>query len=166
MPNDQMDAVEMLKSQHREVETLFKEIEKAEEPGDKEALFEELADKLAIHARIEEEFFYPAVQEKKTEDMVLEAFVEHTSIKRLIADLLEADADGPVFDAQIKVLKEQVEHHVEEEEGQLFPASKKVLDKEDLTAIAQEMLALQEELEDAEPRNDIPEELARQQPAT
>jgi hemerythrin superfamily protein len=166
MPNDQMDAVELLKSQHREVEKLFKEIEKSDNAEDKEALFEELADKLAIHARIEEEFFYPAVQEKKTEDMVLEAFVEHTSIKRLIADLLEADADGSVFDAQIKVLKEQVEHHVEEEEGQLFPASKKVLGKEDLTAIAQEMMALQEELEDAEPRNDIPEELARQQPAT
>ena len=88
-----MDAVELLKSQHREVEKLFKEIEKAEEPEDKEALFEDLADKLAIHARIEEQFFYPAVHEKKTEDMVLEAFVEHTSIKRLLADLLEADAE-------------------------------------------------------------------------
>jgi hemerythrin-like domain-containing protein len=162
MANDQADAVELLKSQHRDVEKLFKEIENAEEPEDKEALFEDLADKLAIHAKIEEQLFYPAVQEKKTEDMVLEAFVEHTSIKRLLADLLEADASEPTFDAQIKVLKEQVEHHVEEEEKELFPAAKKVLGKEELSAIAQEMMAVEADLEDAEPRHDIPEELARQ----
>jgi hemerythrin superfamily protein len=167
MAKDQMDAVELLKSQHREVEKLFKQIENAEEPEDKEALFEDLADKLAVHAKIEEQFFYPAVQEKKTEDMVLEAFVEHTSIKRLLADLLEADGSDPSFDAQIKVLKEQIEHHVEEEEGQLFPASKKVLDKEEMNALAQEMMALQQELEEeGDPRNDIPEELAHQQPVT
>jgi hemerythrin-like domain-containing protein len=166
MANDQVDAVELLKSQHREVEKLFKEIENAEEPEDKEALFEDLADKLAIHAKIEEQLFYPAVHEKKTEDMVLEAFVEHTSIKRLLADLLEADSSEPAFDAQIKVLKEQIEHHVEEEEKQLFPAAKKVLGKEELSAIAQEMMAVEADLEDTEPRNDIPEELARQQPAT
>jgi hypothetical protein len=164
MAKDDMDAVELLSSQHREVEKLFEEIENAENAEDKEALFEDLADKLAIHARIEEEFFYPAMHEKKTEDMVLEAFVEHTSVKRLLADLMETDPSEPAFDAQIKVLKEQIEHHVEEEEGQLFPASKKVLNKEELSAIAQEMLALQTELEDSEPRNEIPEELARQQP--
>ncbi len=162
----EIDAIEMLSAQHREVEKLFKEIEGAEDPKDKAALFEDLADKLAVHARIEEEFFYPAVQDKKTEDMVLEAFVEHTSVKRLLADLLEADPSEPTFDAQVKVLKEQVEHHVEEEEGSLFPASRKVLDKEELAAIAQEMMALQTELEDSEPRNDIPEELSRQQPST
>jgi hemerythrin superfamily protein len=166
MAKNEMDAVELLSSQHREVEKLFKEIENAEDPDDKEALFEDLADKLAIHAKIEEQFFYPAVREKKTEDMILEAFVEHTSVKRLLADLLEADPADATFDAQIKVLKEQIEHHVEEEEGQLFPAAKKVLSKEELGAIAQEMMAVQTELEDAEPRNDIPEELARQQPAT
>ena len=164
MPKNEMDAVELLSSQHREVEKLFKEIENAENAEDKEALFEDLADKLAIHAKIEEQFFYPAVNEKKTEDMVLEAFVEHTSVKRLLADLLEADPSEPAFDAQIKVLKEQIEHHVEEEEGQLFPAAKKLLSKDEMTAIAQEMMAVQDELEDSEPRNDIPEELARQQP--
>jgi hemerythrin superfamily protein len=164
MANQEMTAVELLSSQHREVEKLFKEIEKATNPEDKEALFEDLADKLAIHAKIEEEFFYPAVQEKKTEDMVLEAFVEHTSIKRLLADLLEADPDEATFDAQIKVLKEQIEHHVEEEEGQLFPAAKKLLSQDELAAIAQEMLAVQADLEDAEPRHDIPDELGRHQP--
>jgi hemerythrin superfamily protein len=164
MANKEMTAIELLDSQHREVEKLFKEIENAENPEDKEALFEDLADKLAIHAKIEEEFFYPAVQERKTEGMVLEAFVEHTSIKRLLADLMESDPDQPTFDAQIKVLQEQVEHHVEEEEGQLFPAARKLLSKDELAAIAQEMMAVQADLEDAEPRHDIPDELARQQP--
>jgi hemerythrin-like domain-containing protein len=166
MANNQMSAIDLLESQHREVDKLFKEMEKASNPEDKEALFEDLADKLAIHAKIEEQFFYPAVQEKKTEDMVLEAFVEHTSIKRLLADLLQADPADAAFDAQIKVLKEQVEHHVEEEEGELFPAAKKVLSRDELMAMAQEMMAVQADLEDAEPRNDIPEELASQQPHT
>ena len=148
----QMTAVELLTEQHREVDKLFQEFEEAKDADDKQSIFDEIADKLAVHAKIEETHFYPAVRAKKTEDMVLEAFVEHTSIKRLLGDLLEADPEEASFDAQVKVLKEQVEHHVEEEEGQLFPAAKKVLD--------------QDELEDSEPRNDIPEELARQQPAT
>ena len=158
-------AVELLTEQHREVEKLFTAFEKAQGADDKQELFETIADKLAIHARIEEEYFYPAVTAKKTEDMVLEAFVEHTSVKRLLADLLDMDADDPKFDAQMKVLKEQIEHHVEEEEGQLFPAAKKVLNKDELMAVAQEMTALQTELEDTEPRNQIPEELAAQAPA-
>jgi hemerythrin superfamily protein len=155
-------AIDLLKDQHREVEQLFSAFDKASSPDDKEELFETIADKLAIHARIEEQYFYPAVTAKKTEDMVLEAFVEHTSIKRLLADLLESDAEDPKFEAQMKVLKEQVEHHVEEEEEQLFPAAKKVLTKDELVALAQEMTALQMELEESEPRYGIPEELAGQ----
>ena len=158
-------AIDLLMEQHREVEKLFSAFDKASGAEDKEELFETIADKLAIHARIEEQYFYPAVTAKKTEDMVLEAFVEHTSIKRLLADLLETDADDPKFEAQMKVLKEQVEHHVEEEEDQLFPAAKKVLTREELVAVAQEMMALQTELEETEPRYGIPEELAGQPPA-
>jgi hemerythrin-like domain-containing protein len=158
-------AIDLLMEQHREVEKLFSAFDKASGAEDKEELFETIADKLAIHARIEEQYFYPAVTAKKTEDMVLEAFIEHISVKRLLADLLETDADDPKFDAQMKVLKEQVEHHVEEEEDQLFPAAKKVLSKEELVAVAQEMMALQTELEETEPRYGIPEELAGQAPA-
>jgi hemerythrin-like domain-containing protein len=161
----QVTAIELLTEQHREVEKLFEEFEGASDAEDKEAIFDDIADRLAVHARIEEQFFYPAVRAKKTEDMVMEAFVEHTSIKRLLADLLESDPEDASFDAQVKVLKEQVEHHVEEEEGQLFPAAKKVLDPEELVAVAQEMTALQMELEEGEPRNMIPDELAGQPPA-
>jgi hemerythrin-like domain-containing protein len=162
MAKQQLTAVELLTDQHREVERLFEEFEGASDADEKEAIFDEIADRLAIHARIEEQFFYPAVRAKKTEDMVMEAFVEHTSIKRLLADLLETDPEDASFDAQVKVLKEQVEHHVEEEEGELFPAAMKVLDEEEMGAVAQEMMALQAELEEGEPRNLIADELAAQ----
>jgi hemerythrin-like domain-containing protein len=161
----ELNAVELLSEQHREVEKLFAAFEKADDAEDKEALFEEIADKLAVHTKIEEQIFYPAVREKKTEDMLLEAFVEHTSAKRLLADMLEADPSEASFDAQMKVLKEQIEHHVEEEEGELFPAAKKLLGKDELVALAQEMTALQIELEGNDPRNDIPEDLAASPPA-
>src|SRR5690242_12952688 len=113
-----MDAIEMLKSQHREVEAFFK---KYEEKGDgaekgKQQLFESIADALAMHATIEERHFYPAVRAKRTEDILLEALEEHVGIKRVIADLLKIDSSEETFDAKVKVLKEQVEHHVEEEE--------------------------------------------------
>src|SRR5687767_4610618 len=87
----ELTAVDLLMEQHREVEKLFAAFEKASDDEDKEALFEEIADKLAVHTKIEEQLFYPAVREKKTEDMLLEAYVEHTSAKRLLADMLEAD---------------------------------------------------------------------------
>jgi hemerythrin-like domain-containing protein len=147
------------------VEKLFAQFEKSENAEDKEALFQEIADQLAIHTKLEEQIFYPSVRAKRTEDMLLEAFVEHTSAKRLLADLLEGDAGDAVFDAQMKVLKEQIEHHVEEEEGQLFPVAKKLLGKEELVALAQEMTALQTELEGQDPRNEIPEALAAAPPA-
>jgi hemerythrin-like domain-containing protein len=96
--------------------------------------------------------------------MLLEAYVEHTSVKRLLADMLEADPAEASFDAQMKVLKEQIEHHVEEEEKELFPAAKKLLNNDELVALAQEMTALQAEIEANEPRLDIPEELASTPP--
>ena len=160
----EVDAIQLLTEQHREVEKLFSKFEKATKADDQEELFVQIADKLAVHARIEEQYFYPAVTAKKTEDMVMEAFIEHTSVKRLLADLLDTEADDPKFEAQMKVLKEQVEHHVGEEEGELFPAARKVLGKEELIAIAQEMTALQLELEEQEPRNMIPDEVASQSP--
>jgi hemerythrin superfamily protein len=137
-----MDAIEMLKKQHREVEGLF---EKYDEKGEnaakgKQQLFEAIADALAMHATIEEKHFYPAVKAKRTEDILLEALEEHLGIKRVIADLLKIDSSDDTFDAKVKVLKEQVEHHVEEEESDLFPKVKKILDHEELTAVAEQML--------------------------
>ena len=139
--DDSKDAIEMLKEQHREVENLFKTFEELGENAAKrkQAVFEKIADALAMHATIEEKHFYPAVKAKRTEDILLEALEEHLGIKRVIADLLKIDSSDETFDAKVKVLKEQVEHHVEEEESDLFPKVKKVLDKAELTAIAATM---------------------------
>lgn len=156
-----MNAIKLLKSQHREVEKLFSRLEKAKAPAKKE-LFAKLADSLAVHASIEEHHFYPAVKAKRTEDILLESLEEHLSIKRVIADLLETDAGDETFDAKVKVLKEQVEHHVEEEEEDLFPKVSKLLDETELEAIGQEMSAEQAELEEkGEPRRAVPSETAK-----
>jgi hypothetical protein len=108
-----MDAIEMLKGQHREVESLFA---KFEQLGDnaaksKQSIVDKIADALAMHATIEEKHFYPAVKAKRTEDILLEALEEHLGIKRVIADLLKIQTSDETFDAKVKVLKEQVEHH-------------------------------------------------------
>ncbi len=157
-----VDAVELLKGQHREMEELFDRLEKASGGEGKRKLFTEIADKLAIHATIEERDFYPAVKAKRTEDILLESLEEHLGIKRVLADLLAIDVGDDTFDAKAKVLKEQVEHHVEEEEDDLFPKVKKLMDKETLIAIAQQMTATQEELiAKGSPRKAVPSETDR-----
>ena len=153
-----MDAIALLKSQHREVETLFSKIEKAKDSRVKAELFGELADSLAGHATIEENQFYPAVRAKATEDILLESLEEHLGIKRVLADLLQLDADDETFDAKITVLKEQVEHHVGEEEKDLFPKVKKLDDEAELDALGAKMQAEFDDLEAGHPRDAVPSE--------
>lgn len=156
-----VDAIGLLESQHREVEDLFEEFEEASGNQKKRAIFEQIADKLAVHAGIEEKDFYPAVKAEDTEDLLLEALEEHLAAKRVIADLLALDASDETFEAKVKVLKEQIEHHVEEEEDELFPQVKKLFDEEALEALGQQMVATQEELlENERPRDVIPGETA------
>ena len=157
-----MNAIDLLESQHRDVEDLFSELESATDDETKADLFEELADKLAVHAAIEEHHFYPAVKDQRTEDILLESLQEHLAVKRILADLLETGAEEETFDAQVKVLKETVEHHVEEEETDLFPKVRKLLSKDQLEAIGQAMSAEQAELEDrGAPHERIPSETDR-----
>jgi hemerythrin superfamily protein len=154
-----MSAIDLLESQHREVEKLFKKIEKTSSGEEKLRLFEEIADKLAIHAAIEEHHFYPAVKEKRTKDILLESLEEHLTIKRTLADLLKLDVGDEQFDPKIKVLKEEVQHHVGEEEKDLFPKVKKLLSADELDSLEQEMVAEQDELEEeGNPREAIPDE--------
>ena len=160
-----MSAIDLLESQHREVEKLFSQIEKAKDSDKKTQLFEQIADKLAIHAAIEEHQFYPAVKAKRTEDILLESLEEHVAMKRTLADILKIDAEDETFDAKVKVLKEQVEHHVGEEEKELFPKVKKLLSADELDALEQQMVAEQEELIEAgEPRASIPSETGEAAP--
>jgi len=154
-----MDAIKMLKKQHREVEALFKELEKAKSANPRRKVFEKLADALAVHATIEERHFYPAAKKKQTEEMVLEAAEEHLEMKRVIADLLELEPSDPVFMAKVSVLKEDVMHHVEEEEGELFPKVQKLLEDEELEAIAAAMQETAEVLQrEGVPRMSVPSE--------
>ncbi len=161
MKTNTIDVLALLAEQHSEVDELFEAIEKGN--GNKHELFDELADKLAAHAAIEEKIFYPAVMSKDTEEILHESVEEHLSVKRLIADLLALDpeGDGDEFDAKISVLKEQVSHHAhEEEEKELFAKLRKSLSDDERSALGNECLALFETLIKAEPRRNVPAETA------
>jgi hemerythrin superfamily protein len=154
-----MNAIELLTSQHRDVEKLFAAIPAARDAKQKQQLFAELADALAIHAKIEEEVFYPESKQTRTEELLLEAVEEHLSVKRLIADLLDASPDDPAFAAKCRVLEEQVEHHVEKEESELFPAVKKLFDADMLEELGEKMEAIAAQLQaENAPRLQVPEE--------
>jgi hemerythrin superfamily protein len=153
-----VNAIELLKKQHREVEKLFEKIEKAES-DEKEELFDEVADSLAVHSAIEEQHFYPATKDARTEELLQEAVEEHLAVKRIIADLLEMEPDDPQFDAKIKVLKENVEHHVEEEESELFPKVQKVHSKDEMEDLGVLMEQTANELKaQGAPRMQVPAE--------
>ncbi len=120
-----MNAIDLIKEQHDEVEELFEQLEDAD--GDeKQELFNRIGDALAVHCAIEEQHFYPAVRASRTEDILLESLEEHLQVKRLLADLLDLDVDDETFDAKCQVLQEEVEHHVEEEETELLPKVQKL----------------------------------------
>jgi hemerythrin superfamily protein len=150
-----LNAIDLLKQQHREVEELFAQAENAdgEEKGE---LANTIADKLAVHVAIEEKYFYPATRTTRTEQLLREAVEEHLSAKRLLADLIQTDPEDPQFDAKVKVLKEQIQHHVDEEESQLFPKVLNLISTQELEDLAVVMQDIAEELEQGEPREIIP----------
>lgn len=159
-----MNAIDLLKQQHDETKALLKKIEKAEGAA-KQKLFDEVADALAVHATIEEKEFYPATKSARTEELLEEAVEEHLSVKRLLADLLEMEPGDPQFDAKITVLQEQVLHHVEEEEGELFPKVKKLLSREQLEDLGAAMEVLAGDLKSGgAPRDALPGETGKAAP--
>jgi hemerythrin superfamily protein len=127
-----MDAVALLKADHRKVKELFRKYEAA---GDrayqkKKSLAEEICTEITLHSRLEEELFYPAVKEqtdKDGKDMVAEAVEEHHLVATLIEELQALEPQDERFEAKLSVLMENVEHHIEEEEGDLFPEAEEVL---------------------------------------
>ncbi len=116
----QQDAIALLKEDHRTVEELFAQFEKASGEGRKQKLAQQICLELSVHATIEEEIFYPACEGKVEEDLIKEAYVEHDGAKVLIAEIeAGSEQSDDFFDAKVKVLQEQIEHHVEEEEKRL-----------------------------------------------
>jgi len=128
------DAIVLLKEDHRAVEKLFKDYEGAKGEGRKEKLARRICLELSVHTTIEEEIFYPACEGKIDEDLLKEAYVEHDAAKMLIAEIEAGNGESDdFFDAKVQVLSEQIEHHVEEEEKQLFPQVRKAdIDVDDL----------------------------------
>lgn len=128
----------LLKEDHKRVAKLFKEIESAGERAikTKQNLFDELRTELTQHMELEETEVYPVLEEQdKTKDMALEGIEEHAVCKRLIEEIGAEEAGSEVWEAKIKVLKENVEHHVDEEEEEMFPDAEKALPKEILEAL-------------------------------
>lgn len=135
------DAIAMLMADHKKVKKLFSDFKKLKEGGDSEEksdIVKQICNELKVHAEIEEEIFYPAVREAIDEaDLMDEALVEHAGAKELIAQLEDADPDEDLYDAKVTVLGEQIDHHVAEEEGSMFPKVKK--SKLDTAALGAQM---------------------------
>jgi hemerythrin-like domain-containing protein len=164
-----IDAIELLTQQHSEVDELFEKFEKASEGKDSQVLMElfaRIADNLAAHATIEEKLFYPSVYVGPTAEKLQEAVEEHLSAKRVIADILGMDATDEQFKAKMKVLQELVEHHVEEEEKDLFKTVKKLMTKEELAVIGEQMEVMFSELIQSQPRMQVPAETDEAAPLT
>ncbi|RYD50413.1 MAG: hemerythrin domain-containing protein [Sphingomonadales bacterium] len=144
---DQPDAIALLKADHRKVEELFEQFESASGSAKKEKIALQICLELTVHAQIEEEIFYPACEGKIEEDLLKEAYVEHDGAKVLIAEIEAGSPDDEYYDAKVKVLSEQIEHHVEEEEkrmeGMFSQARKAGLD---MDALGEQLRARKEEL--------------------
>jgi len=139
------DAVALLKADHREVKKMFQAFEKTESDDEKVALASRICAALKLHTQIEEEIFYPAAYDALEDDDLLdEAEVEHASAKDLIAQIEASSPAEPLYDAKVKVLGEYVDHHVQEEEKELFPECRD--GDMDLKALGEQMRQRKEEL--------------------
>jgi hemerythrin-like domain-containing protein len=143
------DAIKLLTSDHREVKALFQQYQEMVDHDaadeDKHPIAQQICLMLTVHAQIEEEIFYPAARDAiKEEDLVDEATVEHATAKDLIAQLEASDPSDDMFDAKVKVLGEYIDHHVKEEESEMFPQARKA--KMDLATLGEEMSARKGEL--------------------
>ena len=145
------DAVALIKADHRKVEQLFREFEDA---GDrayktKQDLVAQIITELEVHATVEEETYYPAVEAKAKKDgkeLIAEAVEEHHVVKVLLGELSVMSSEDEAFDAKVTVLMENVRHHVEEEEEELLPQSEKLLGSDELARLGEEMAARKQQL--------------------
>lgn len=134
-----MNAIELLKADHDKVDALFQKV-KATEEGEHKALFEKIKEELEIHTHIEETIFYPKVKENpEIEDIVLEGIEEHHQAKMFLRELSSLADDSEKFEPKLKVLMEDVEHHVQEEEGEMFPKIEESFDAATLEELGAEM---------------------------
>jgi len=113
------DAITLLKEDHRKLEGLFKDFQGAKGDGRKKKLAEQICAEIIVHSQIEEEIFYPACEGKVEEADLKEAYVEHDAAKVLVAEIANGGPDDEYYEGKVKVLQEELEHHIKEEEGWL-----------------------------------------------
>ena len=137
---EKFDAIALLKADHRKVEDLFAKFEVAKGDGKKQALAEQICMELTVHAKIEEDVFYPACEGKVEEDLLKEAYVEHDGAKKLIAEIQASGPGDDYFDSKVHVLSEMIKHHVKEEEqaGGMFAEARQAK-KMDLNSLGAAM---------------------------
>jgi hemerythrin superfamily protein len=135
-----MNALELLKQDHQKVKGLFQEVRKGSDRNRQKELFDKIDTELEIHTHIEETVFYPAIEEhEELKEMVAEAMEEHQEAKMLLEELEELGADNHDFGSKLQQLMEAVEHHVEEEEGEMFPKIREVFDENELEQLGEEL---------------------------
>lgn len=147
------DAIAILTADHKRVKKMFKTFEKMKEDGsaaDKQALAQQICDELTLHADVEEKIFYPATRNSIDDaDLLDEAEVEHASAKDLIAQIQAGDSSDPKWAAKVTVLGEYIDHHVQEEEEEMFPKARKA--KMDLESLGREIAAMKESRQAEQP---------------
>ena len=144
-----MDAMSLLKEDHRKVKKMLAELESTTERGVKtrEELFTKIKQELVVHEAIEEEIFYPALKEHpKTKEIALEGYEEHHVVDTVMAEIEGVAYDDERWGAKFTVMKENLEHHIEEEEGEMFKQAKQVFDEDELVQLGESMMARKEEL--------------------
>ena len=144
-----MDALSLLKADHDKVKKMLTEGEETTERAEKTRteLFDKLKDEMMIHERIEEEIFYPALKDHpKTKEITLEAYEEHHVVDMVMAEIEGVPYDDEVWGAKFKVMKENIEHHIEEEENEMFEQARQAFSREELEALGEQMVARKEQL--------------------
>jgi hemerythrin superfamily protein len=144
-----MDAMSLLKEDHEKVKKILGELESTTERGVKtrEELFTKVKEELVVHEAIEEEIFYPALkQHSKTKEIALEGYEEHHVVDTVMAEIEGVAYDDEKWGAKFKVMKENLEHHIEEEEGEMFKQARQVFDEDELAQLGESMLARKQEL--------------------
>ncbi|HZN43490.1 MAG TPA: hemerythrin domain-containing protein [Actinomycetota bacterium] len=144
-----MDAITLLKDDHDRLKKLLNELDATTERGVKtrEQLLGRVKDELTVHESIEEEIFYPALKEHpKTKEITLEAYEEHHVVDMVMKEIEGLPFDDERWGAKFTVMKENIEHHIEEEEGQMFKQARQVFEEEELEALGERMAARKEQL--------------------
>lgn len=139
------EATALLRADHKKVSQLFEQFDSARSSARKKRLVSQICTELTVHAQIEEEIFYPAVQRSlKDKELVPEATVEHATLKGLIAQIEDVEPDGEMYDAKVKVLSEYVKHHVKEEQNEMFKKARAT--SLDMKALGAELAARKADL--------------------